>query len=72
MPSSEEFVKELEALINRFSIENKSNTPDWILAGFVDVVKKSEERLNAALWCASRLDHIDTITACNRWPWLEE
>lgn len=30
-----EFQKELEALINRHSMENKSNTPDWILAQYL-------------------------------------
>ncbi len=29
------FTEELESLINRFSIENKSNTPDFILALFM-------------------------------------
>lgn len=29
------FGKELEGLVNRFSIENKSNTPDFILAEFM-------------------------------------
>jgi hypothetical protein len=30
-----EFEKELRGVINRFSQENESNTPDWILAGYV-------------------------------------
>lgn len=30
-----EFQKELEHLINRFSVENASNTPDFILARFM-------------------------------------
>ena len=29
------FEKELEALINRHSVENGSNTPDFILAGYM-------------------------------------
>ena len=29
------FTKELETLVNRFSLENKSNTPDFILAEFM-------------------------------------
>ena len=30
-----EFRKELEALLNRHSIENDSDTPDYILAGYL-------------------------------------
>jgi hypothetical protein len=30
------FEKELESLINRFSKENESNTPDFILAQYLD------------------------------------
>ena len=32
----ESFTKELTSLINRYSKENKSNTPDWILAGYIE------------------------------------
>ena len=31
-----EFRKELEVLINKHSKENGSDTPDWILAGFLE------------------------------------
>ena len=31
----EEFQKELESLINRHSMENESNTPDWLLAQYL-------------------------------------
>ncbi len=31
-----EFHKELAHLINKYSIENASNTPDWILAQYMD------------------------------------
>lgn len=31
----EQLVKELESLINRFSVENRSNTPDFILAEYL-------------------------------------
>ena len=30
-----EFKKELEVLINKYSIENDSNTPDYILANYL-------------------------------------
>ena len=30
------FRKELEELLNKWSMENGSNTPDWILAGYVE------------------------------------
>jgi hypothetical protein len=29
------FTKELETLINKHSLENESNTPDWILAQYI-------------------------------------
>lgn len=32
------FAREFAALINRHSLENGSNTPDFILAGFVEYV----------------------------------
>lgn len=31
-----EFSKELQSLINRYSKENNSNTPDFILAGYIE------------------------------------
>ncbi len=33
--SSFEFRKELATLLNRYSMENRSNTPDFILAGYL-------------------------------------
>ena len=33
MPS---FIDELQALINKHSLENASNTPDWILAQYIE------------------------------------
>ena len=30
-----DFYKELERLINKHCMENESNTPDWILAGYI-------------------------------------
>ena len=36
-----EFRKELAALINRYSRENGSNTPDFILAEFLDSCLKA-------------------------------
>jgi len=35
-PVSKEFVSELKKLINQFSVENDSNTPDHILAEYLD------------------------------------
>lgn len=32
---NKEFEKELEHLINKYSIENETNTPDFILASYV-------------------------------------
>ena len=31
----EEFEKELQALLNKYSMENPSNTPDFILAAYL-------------------------------------
>ena len=31
-----DFKKELENLINRYSVENAGNTPDFILAGYIE------------------------------------
>ena len=31
----DEFVKELAAVINRYSMENRSNTPDYMLAEYM-------------------------------------
>jgi hypothetical protein len=31
-----DFYKELESLINRHCMENHSNTPDWILAQYIE------------------------------------
>ena len=31
----EEFVRDLSAVINRYSVENRSNTPDFMLAEFM-------------------------------------
>ena len=35
MKNKEAFTKELEHLINKYSMENGSNTPDFILAEFL-------------------------------------
>ena len=35
------FRQELEHLINRHSVENASNTPDWILADFLEASLKA-------------------------------
>jgi len=35
MPINEPFEKELTALINKYSMENGSNTPDFILASYM-------------------------------------
>ena len=35
MPSDTSFEKELAALLNKYSQENSSNTPDFLLASFL-------------------------------------
>lgn len=35
MGTFKEFEKELKELINKHSIENHSDTPDWIIANFI-------------------------------------
>lgn len=37
------FLKELESLINRYSRENESNTPDFILTTYINDCLKSYE-----------------------------
>lgn len=41
-----QFEKDLESLINRHSLENKSNTPDFLLASFL---RKSLDAYNTTL-----------------------
>ena len=35
MNSEEEFRKELQSLLNRYSIDNSMNTPDYVLAEYI-------------------------------------
>jgi hypothetical protein len=35
MTNIEEFKKELTSLINKYSIENRSNTPDYLIADYL-------------------------------------
>lgn len=35
MSISNEFTRELQVLINRYSLENGSNTPDFLLASYL-------------------------------------
>lgn len=47
MKNKREFTKELTSLINRYSIENGSNTPDFILAKYlVNCLTVFEMRVN--------------------------
>jgi hypothetical protein len=50
-----EFRKELEQLINRHSMENGSNTPDWILADYLaGCLCLFDSTVNArARWCGA-------------------
>lgn len=58
MSTKVEFKKELEQLINRFSLENDSDTPDFILAGYIqgcletytETVKKRDEWFGFKPW----------------------
>lgn len=44
----EEFKKELEHLINQYSMENGSNTPDFILAEYLtDCLESYDDAVNA-------------------------
>jgi hypothetical protein len=36
MEKDESFSKELQSLLNRYSKENNSNTPDFVLAGYIE------------------------------------
>ncbi len=52
------FGKELESLLNRYSKENRSNTPDFLLAEYLidclkaydNVLKKRDEWFNIDVW----------------------
>ena len=60
---NQEFKKELESLINKYSIENGSNTPDFILA---DYLWQCIETFNNAmhsreLWYGRDINHQDQI-----------
>jgi hypothetical protein len=44
----EDFRKALETLINKYSLENNSNTPDWILAEYLVLCLKAFDGAVAA------------------------
>lgn len=47
-PRLTEFRLEIERTINRYSMENESNTPDWILAVFLcRALESFDEAINA-------------------------
>lgn len=48
MKNKSKFEKELKALINQMSLENGSDTPDWILAEYL---ADCLEAFNRALHC---------------------
>lgn len=61
------FEKELEYLINRYSLENESNTPDFILAEFVKNClkawnKATKERDN---WYSVNLEPDNSYFRCD-------
>ena len=52
------FCKELEGLINKYSIENRSNTPDFILARYMCLCLETFEKasLEREKWFGKSLD----------------
>lgn len=47
----DKFLKELTELINKYSLENRSNTPDFILARYLlDCLKVFDETLETREW----------------------
>lgn len=58
MPNIEAFTKDLEHLINYHSLENLSNTPDFIIAEYLttcllnynDAVTKRDKWFNVDMW----------------------
>lgn len=59
----EEFKKELERLINRFSMENGSNTPDFILADYlVGCLESYNETVKAReKWYGREIKELSTV-----------
>lgn len=53
------FVQELESLLNRHSIENESDTPDWIL---MDYIRRSLDAWNNAVLLRDRWYGHKTLT----------
>lgn len=61
--SHEEFLKELEHLINRASVENGSDTPDFMLAEYLGdcliayqkVVTKRDDWFGVDMWSENKL-----------------
>lgn len=58
-----EFERELEKLINRCSIENESNTPDYILAGYIGDCLTAFNRAvkERARWCDRNAERIKAV-----------
>ena len=46
--ASQEFLRAMAAVVNRFSRENASNTPDYILAEFMDATLAAFEKASRA------------------------
>lgn len=62
MKNEEEFKKELETLINKYSMENDSNTPDYILASYLVGCLKS---YNHAIYLRDRWFNFKTFNKTN-------
>lgn len=65
------FQRELEALINRYSLENGSNTPDFILAQYLQDCLVAYERLHSAkeAWYAKAEDEDNTVDVFGSGAW---
>lgn len=51
VPSDEDFEKDLISLINRYSKENESDTPDYIIAGYlVESLRTFNKTTNKRRW----------------------
>ena len=69
MDNEKKFIKEIESLINKYSIENGSDTPDFLLAQYLGdcliayqkVVTARDKWFNVDMWSKNNLDNFERI-----------
>ncbi len=57
MTNIDQFQKELTELINKHSLENGCDTPDFVLAGYlVECLKTFNKTVQARVWFGGKVD----------------